>query len=47
MEIADQLLHDSRSYDSEVKVDASIARERISFSVMTERLLHFFKGIET
>lgn len=46
MGIADQLLHDSRAYESEVKVDASIARERISFSLMTERLLHFFKGIE-
>jgi hypothetical protein len=42
---AEQLLRDKRAYESEVKVDASLARERISFSVTTERLLQYFHSL--
>ena len=42
---AEQLLNSSRAYEAEVKVDASLAKDRISFSVITERLMQFFQSI--
>lgn len=42
---AEQLLHNARAYEAEVKVDASLAKNRISFSAITERLMQFFNGI--
>jgi hypothetical protein len=42
---AERLLRDDRAYDSQVKVDASLAKERISFSQITERLLQFYRAI--
>ena len=33
------------TYEAEVKVDASLAKNRISFSAITERLMQFFNGI--
>ncbi|MEK0449526.1 MAG: hypothetical protein RL088_1794 [Verrucomicrobiota bacterium] len=42
LEIASRLLNDTRIYTSEVKVAASLARHKISFSVITERLYRFF-----
>jgi hypothetical protein len=45
MQTAERLLRDDRAYDSEIKVDASLARERVCFSVITERLLKFFQSL--
>ncbi len=42
LSIAEKLLSDSRAYAAEVKVDASLAKSRISFSAITERLMLFF-----
>lgn len=45
MQTAERLLRDDRAYESEIKVDASLARERVGFSVITERLLKFFESL--
>lgn len=46
LHFAEQLIRDSRAYESEIKVDASIAKNRISFSVVTEQLLKFYTQLD-
>ncbi len=45
LQIAGHLLTDTRIYTSEVKVAASLARSKISFSAISERLYRFFSRI--